>query len=174
MNRPESVVDKASSPRQASAPRSSTLRAVVVDAHAAVSTTELTRTFGMATVLDRVSLTIPHGMVYGLLGPNGAGKTTLIRILATLLSPTSGQASVAGADVVSQAAEVRSRIGLAGQFAAVDNHLSGRENLVMVGRVLTKLRTAGIEPRGVGLRRPSLDDVFLTLTAPEADHSNRS
>lgn len=108
---------------------------VVVDVPAAVTATEVTKVFGSATVLDRVSLTIPQGMVYGLLGPNGAGKTTLIRILTTLLSPTSGRASVVGADVVSQAAEVRSRIGLAGQFAAVDGHLTGRENLVMVGRL---------------------------------------
>ena len=120
----------------ATTPSASKLSSVVTDPRpAAIDASDVTMAFGAATVLDRVSLTVEQGTVYGLLGPNGAGKTTLIRILATLLKPTSGQAAVAGANVVSSAAEARSRIGLAGQFAAVDGHLSGRENLVMVGRL---------------------------------------
>ncbi len=85
--------------------------------------------------LDRLSLTVPPGVIYGLLGPNGAGKTTLIRILATLLRPDAGTAQVAGYDVTRHPAEVRERIGLAGQFAAVDDHLTGRENIAMIGRL---------------------------------------
>jgi ABC-2 type transport system ATP-binding protein len=80
--------------------------------------------------LDGLTLTIPTGTVYGLLGPNGAGKTTLIRILATLRT-----VRVAGHDVVRHPARVRERIGLAGQFAAVDDHLTGRENITMLGRL---------------------------------------
>ncbi len=85
--------------------------------------------------LDGLTLSVPAGIVYGLLGPNGAGKTTLIRILATLLRPDSGTVRVAGHDVVRQPARVRERIGLAGQFAAVDDHLTGRENIAMIGRL---------------------------------------
>jgi ABC-2 type transport system ATP-binding protein len=85
--------------------------------------------------LDELSLAIPRGVIYGLLGPNGAGKTTLIRILGTLLRPDSGTALVAGYDVTRHPAEVRERIGLAGQFAAVDDHLTGRENIAMIGRL---------------------------------------
>ncbi|MFE9689184.1 ATP-binding cassette domain-containing protein [Micromonospora sp. NPDC005806] len=85
--------------------------------------------------LDGLTLTIPRGAIYGLLGPNGAGKTTLIRILATLLRPDGGTVRVAGHDVVRHPAAVRQRIGLAGQFAAVDDHLTGRENIAMIGRL---------------------------------------
>jgi ABC-2 type transport system ATP-binding protein len=85
--------------------------------------------------LDGLSLAIPPGVIYGLLGPNGAGKTTLIRILATLLRPDSGTCRVAGFDVVREPAAVRDKIGLAGQFAAVDDHLTGRENIAMIGRL---------------------------------------
>jgi daunorubicin resistance ABC transporter ATP-binding subunit len=101
----------------------------------AITARDVSKSFGTKTVLDRVSIDVPAGTVYALLGPNGAGKTTLIRILATLLSPSGGEATVAGADVVAEARVVRSRIGLAGQFAAVDGHMSGRENLVMVARL---------------------------------------
>jgi ABC-2 type transport system ATP-binding protein len=82
-----------------------------------------------------LDLAVPEGAVYGLLGPNGAGKTTAVRVLATLLRPDSGHARVAGFDVARQAAQVRARIGLAGQNAAVDGILSGRQNLVMFGRL---------------------------------------
>lgn len=85
--------------------------------------------------LDGVSLTVAEGTVLGLLGPNGAGKTTAVRILATLLRPDSGRATVAGFDVVREAQQLRSVIGLSGQYAAVDENLTGRENLEMVGRL---------------------------------------
>jgi ABC-2 type transport system ATP-binding protein len=95
----------------------------------------LTKRFGKTPALDGLDLTVPQGVVHGLLGPNGAGKTTAVRLLATLLRPDSGRAAVAGFDVASQAAQVRARIGLAGQNAAVDEILSGRQNLVMFGRL---------------------------------------
>ena len=85
--------------------------------------------------LDGVSMSIERGKIYGLLGPNGAGKTTLIRVLATLLKPDSGTATVEGIDVVADPIGVRTRIGLGGQYAAVDEFLTGRENVVMVGRL---------------------------------------
>src|SRR6266508_3109532 len=90
---------------------------------------------GGTRALDGLTLTIPRGIVYGLLGPNGAGKTTLIHILATLLHPDTGTVRVAGHDVVRDPAAVRERIGLAGQFAAVDDQLTGRENITMIGRL---------------------------------------
>ena len=90
---------------------------------------------GEVRALDGVDLEVPEGTVLGLLGPNGAGKTTAVRILTTLLQPDAGTAKVAGLDVVAQATEVRGLIGLSGQYAAVDEYLSGRENLVMIGRL---------------------------------------
>ena len=101
-----------------------------------ITVDEVTKRFrGGTRALDELSLAIPRGSIYGLLGPNGAGKTTLIRILATLLRPDSGTARVAGSDVARNPAQVRDRIGLAGQFAAVDDHLTGRENITMIGRL---------------------------------------
>lgn len=91
--------------------------------------------FGDIKALDGVSIAAETGKVLGLLGPNGAGKTTLVRILTTLLKPDSGQVSVGGIDVLRQKQRVREIIGLAGQYAAVDEILTGRENLVMVGRL---------------------------------------
>lgn len=93
------------------------------------------KAYGATKALDGVDLQVAPGTVLGLLGPNGAGKTTLVRVLATLLKPDSGSATVAGMNVVTQAQEVRQIIGLAGQYAAVDETLTGRENLVMVGRL---------------------------------------
>ena len=106
---------------------------------------EVRKTFGgRVRALDGVSLAFEPGIIYGLLGPNGAGKTTLIRVLATLLEPDSGSAWVAGIDVVRDPVGVRRRIGLAGQSAAVDEFLTGRENVEMVGLLYS---LAGAEAR---------------------------
>ncbi len=102
---------------------------------AAVETRGLTKRYGDVVALGGVDLNAEVGSVFGLLGPNGAGKTTAVRILTTLLQPDSGEARVAGLDVVRDAARVRERIGLAGQYAAVDENLTGFENLEMVGRL---------------------------------------
>jgi len=91
--------------------------------------------FGAVKALDGVDLSVRPETVFGLLGPNGAGKTTMVRILTTLLHPDAGRATVAGYDVVRQAEELRHVIGLAGQYAAVDENLTGQENLEMVGRL---------------------------------------
>ncbi|MGH2673069.1 MAG: ATP-binding cassette domain-containing protein [Actinomycetota bacterium] len=104
--------------------------------NAAIEAEGLVRTFGNVRALDGIDMVAREGTVFGLLGPNGAGKTTAIRILSTLLRPDSGRASVGGYDVVSQPGEVRRLIGLTGQYAAVDELLSGQENLYMIGRLL--------------------------------------
>lgn len=96
----------------------------------------LVKQFGATRALDGIELSVPRGSVLGLLGPNGAGKTTAVRILATLLAPDAGQAWVDGYDVVTEAAAVRTRIGLTGQYASVDEKLTGRENLVLIARLL--------------------------------------
>jgi ABC-2 type transport system ATP-binding protein len=101
----------------------------------AIVTEGLRRAFGAVKAVDGVDLVVPAGTVVGLLGPNGAGKTTIVRILTTLLPPDAGSARVAGYDVVRDAAALRSVIGLAGQYAAVDENLTGRENLELVGRL---------------------------------------
>ena len=101
----------------------------------AIRATGLRKSFGDVVALDGVDLEVAPGTVLGLLGPNGAGKTTAVRVLTTLLRPDAGEASVCGLDVVADAGELRSRIGLAGQYAAVDENLTGLENLVMVGRL---------------------------------------
>jgi daunorubicin resistance ABC transporter ATP-binding subunit len=101
----------------------------------AVQVENVRRTFGDVTALDGLDLEVAQGTVFGLLGPNGAGKTTLVRILSTLLAPTSGTARILGWDVTENSLAVRRRIGLAGQFAAVDEQLTGRENLEMVARL---------------------------------------
>jgi ABC-2 type transport system ATP-binding protein len=95
----------------------------------------LVKRYGDVTALDELDLAVPEGSVLGLLGPNGAGKTTAVSILTTLLAPDGGSATVAGADVVAAPREVRRRIGLSGQYAAVDEHLTGFENLDMIGRL---------------------------------------
>jgi ABC-2 type transport system ATP-binding protein len=95
----------------------------------------VTKTFGETTALDDVSLSFEPGIIYGLLGPNGAGKTTLIRILTTLIRPDAGSAWVDGVDVLHDPRTARTRMGLAGQFAAVDEYLTGRENVEMIGRL---------------------------------------
>ena len=100
-----------------------------------ISTSGLVKRYGDVTALDGLDLEVPRGTVLGVLGPNGAGKTTAVRILTTLLEPDGGSASVAGVDLLRDPAEVRRRIGLSGQTAAVDEHLTGFENLEMVGRL---------------------------------------
>jgi ABC-2 type transport system ATP-binding protein len=101
----------------------------------AIYAENLNKAYGDVKALDGFDLTVPEGTVLGVLGPNGAGKTTAVRIFTTLLHPDSGRASVAGFDVVRDAARLRQVIGLSGQYAAVDEHLTGRENLDMVGRL---------------------------------------
>ncbi|HWB89649.1 MAG TPA: ATP-binding cassette domain-containing protein [Acidimicrobiia bacterium] len=95
----------------------------------------LVKHYGDVIALDGLDLEVPEGMILGLLGPNGAGKTTAVSILTTLLQPDGGTARVAGVDVIASRGEVRRRIGLSGQFAAVDEHLTGFENLDMIGRL---------------------------------------
>ncbi|HWN19195.1 MAG TPA: ATP-binding cassette domain-containing protein, partial [Gemmatimonadales bacterium] len=102
----------------------------------AIETHGLIKTFGTTRALDGVDLQIREGSVYGLLGPNGAGKTTTIRILATLLRPDAGTATVLGHDVVRDAKTVRQKVSLTGQYASVDEDLTGTENMVLVGRLL--------------------------------------
>jgi oleandomycin transport system ATP-binding protein len=102
----------------------------------AIEATGLIKQFGATKALDGVDLSVPQGRVLGLLGPNGAGKTTAVRILATLLRPDGGQARVCGYDVLREAHQVRQLVGLTGQYASVDEGLSGTNNLVMVGRLL--------------------------------------
>jgi ABC-2 type transport system ATP-binding protein len=102
---------------------------------AMIEVEDLSKAFGSVQALVGVSLHVQAGRVLGLLGPNGAGKTTLVRILATLLQPDSGHARVAGLDIVRDAVALRSAIGLAGQYAAVDELLTGRENLELVGQL---------------------------------------
>jgi ABC-2 type transport system ATP-binding protein len=102
----------------------------------------LVKSFGSVRALDGVDLEVAPGTVLGVLGPNGAGKTTTVRILATLLKPDAGTARVAGLDVVADAPALRACIGLAGQYAAVDEQLTGEENLAMVGRLYGNPRAA--------------------------------
>ncbi len=102
----------------------------------AIETSGLVKTFGKTHALNGVDLQIREGSVYGLLGPNGAGKTTTIRVLATLLKPTAGSATVLGHDVVREAKAVRQKVSLTGQYASVDEDLTGHENLVLVARLL--------------------------------------
>lgn len=111
----------------------------------AIQADGLRKRYKQHEALSGVDLAVPSGTVFGLLGPNGAGKTTTVRTLATLSEPDGGRAEVAGFDIVRQPREVRRRIGLAGQYAAVDELLTGRENLVLIGRLLHLGRRAARE-----------------------------
>ena len=102
---------------------------------AIIEATGLAKHYKNVKALDGLDLTVPEGTILGLLGPNGAGKTTAVNILTTLIRPTAGSATVAGADILKQPGKVRKRIGLSGQFAAVDENLTGFENLDMIGRL---------------------------------------
>jgi daunorubicin resistance ABC transporter ATP-binding subunit len=116
-----------------------------MDADAIVAS-GLVKRFGDVRALDGIDLTVPRGTVFGLLGPNGAGKTTAVRVLTTIIRPDAGEARVLGRDVVAEPEAVRASIGLAGQYAAVDENLTGRENLRLVGR-LTHLPKRAVRPR---------------------------
>src|SRR5690242_2281650 len=124
----------------------------------AIEAEGLVKNFGKTKALAGLDLTVPAGTVYGLLGPNGAGKTTAVRVFATLLRPDGGRARVLGRDVASEAAEVRRRIGLTGQYAALDEFLTGRANLIMIGQ-LSRLTAAAARRRADEmLERFSLTD----------------
>ena len=120
----------------------------------AIEAAGLTKSYGSTQVLAGVGLQVPRGSVFALLGPNGAGKTTTVRILATLTRPDGGQARVAGHDIAAQRAEVRRRISLTGQYAALDELLTGTENLVMLGRL------RGLTARAARARAAALLDEF--------------
>ena len=129
----------------------------------AVEAFDLYKSFGQTKAAAGISLDIPKGSVFGLLGPNGAGKTTVVRVLTTLLQPDSGSAKVAGYDVVDQATDVRARIRLVGQYASVDEILSGRQNLFMVARL------HGMTSRDAKLRADELLERFeLTEPGPKS------
>lgn len=120
----------------------------------AIRTRQLTKHFGAVQALVGVDLEVPAGSVLGLLGHNGAGKTTLIQILSTVLPPSGGSAEVAGFDIVRDARRVRACIGVTGQFAALDEHLSGLANLVLISRLL------GARPREARRRAAELVEQF--------------
>ena len=124
----------------------------------AIEARHLVKRFGDVTAVDDVSFTVPQGSVLGMLGPNGAGKTTTVRMMTTLTKPTAGTASVAGHDVLQEPAAVRRSMGLTGQAATVDELLTGRENLRLIGE-LYGLPAADVRARGDRLlKRFSLDD----------------
>jgi ABC-2 type transport system ATP-binding protein len=116
----------------------------------AIEATGLIKVFGATRAVDGVDLAVRTGSVYGVLGPNGAGKTTTIRMLATLLRPDGGEARVLGYDIVAEADAVRGAVSLTGQLASVDEDLTGRENLVLLGRLLG-LKRAGAKARAAEL-----------------------
>jgi ABC-2 type transport system ATP-binding protein len=108
----------------------------------AIEATGLVKSFGPTRAVDGIDLAVPEGAIYGVLGPNGAGKTTVIRMLATLIAPDAGSARVLGHDIVTDSDGVRGVVSLTGQLASVDEELTGRENLVLLGRLLGLSRTA--------------------------------
>jgi ABC-2 type transport system ATP-binding protein len=132
-----------------------TPRDLAIEAHG------LVKSFGDTKAVAGIDLAVRTGTVYGVLGPNGAGKTTTIRMLATLLRPDAGSARVLGYDIVADAAEVRSRMSLTGQFASMDEELNGRENLVLIGRLV------GLSRRQAASRAGDLLDAFGLKEAAE-------
>jgi ABC-2 type transport system ATP-binding protein len=116
----------------------------------AIEAEGLIKSFGATTAVDHLDLTVPSGQVYGVLGPNGAGKTTAVRLLATLLQPDGGHARVLGHDLVTEGHRIRARVSLTGQFASVDEDLTGLENLVLLARLLGHTRR-GARRRAVEL-----------------------
>jgi ABC-2 type transport system ATP-binding protein len=125
-----------------------------VTATLAIEAEGLVKSFKDTKAVDGVDLSVPRGSVYGVLGPNGAGKTTTIKMLATLLRPDAGRARVLGRDIVAEAGEVRGLVSLTGQLASVDDDLSGRENLVLLGRLL------GYKTKAARVRADELLDAF--------------
>ena len=119
----------------------------------------LVKRYGDVVALEGLDLTVPQGTILGLLGPNGAGKTTAVSILTTLIEPDAGSVHVAGVDAITSPGKVRRRIGLSGQYAAVDEHLTGFENLELVGRLYHLGRKRSKERAGELLERFSLSDV---------------
>jgi ABC-2 type transport system ATP-binding protein len=132
-----------------------------MDVELAIETDGLVKVFGETRAVDGIDLAVKAGTVYGLLGPNGAGKTTFIRVLATLLRPDRGRARVLGHDVVTEPEVVRGCVSLTGQFATVDEELNGRENLVLIGRLLGFRRSAAAE------RAAELLDAFGLMDAAD-------
>jgi ABC-2 type transport system ATP-binding protein len=120
----------------------------------AIEASGLVKDFGDVRAVDGVDLSVPEGSVYGVLGPNGAGKTTTIRMLATLLRPDAGTARVLGHDIADEADQVRREVSLTGQLASVDEDLTGRENLILIGRLL------GLDRGGSKTRADELLDAF--------------
>ena len=127
--------------------------------NAAVQVSALTRKFGDLTVVDQVTLTINQSEIFGLIGPNGAGKSTLIKMLTTLLPPTSGSATVAGYDIVSQSAEVRRHIGYVPQLLSADGSLTGYENMLLSARLYGVPRRERTERITRALARMGLSEV---------------
>jgi ABC-2 type transport system ATP-binding protein len=137
------------------------VRRTDVTATPAIETAGLRKAFGATRAVDGIDLQVRTGTVFGILGPNGAGKTTFIRMLATLLRPDGGSAHVLGHDVVAEADAVRGFVSLTGQFASVDEELSGRENLVLLGRL------AGLPRQDAAERATELLDAFGLADAAE-------
>ena len=135
----------------------------MTDGRPAVLAEGLEKSYGKTRALDGLDLRAEEGTVLGLLGPNGAGKTTAVRILTTLLKPDAGYAEVAGLDVTKRAGELRSRIGLTGQYAAVDEYLTGGENLEMVGRLYHLPKKAARRRAEELLERFDLSDAATRL-----------
>lgn len=119
---------------------------LTMDTTTAIEVRGLTKRYGDVQALDGIDLVVPRGTVFGLLGPNGAGKTTTVRVLTTTVRPDAGRATVLGIDVAEHPQRVRSQIGLAGQYAAVDERLTGRENLILIGQ-LTHQRRSQLKAR---------------------------